>query len=50
MMLITYQKLFNLTHNDLHTNNVMYIETDKQHLIYHYDNNYYNNLDDNKKY
>ena len=30
MMLITYQNLFNLTHNDLHTNNIMYIKTDKQ--------------------
>ena len=33
MMLITYQKLFNLTHNDLHTNNIMYIETDKRVYI-----------------
>ena len=39
--LLIYQKCFHFTHNDLHTNNVMYVETDKQHLIYHYDNNYY---------
>ena len=26
MILITYQKAFNFTHNDLHTNNVMYNE------------------------
>ena len=24
MILITYQKLFDFTHNDLHTNNIMY--------------------------
>lgn len=39
--LLIYQKCFHFTHNDLHTNNVMYIETDKQHLVYHFDNNYY---------
>jgi hypothetical protein len=39
--LLIYQKCFSFTHNDLHTNNVMYVETDKQNLIYHYDNNYY---------
>ena len=33
MMLITYQKLFNLTHNDLHTNNIMYVETEKRCII-----------------
>jgi hypothetical protein len=40
-MLITYQKIFNLTHNDLHTNNIMYINTDKQFLYYKYNNKYY---------
>lgn len=34
MSLITYQKCFKLTHNDLHTNNVMYIETQKPFLYY----------------
>jgi len=34
MTLLTYQKLFSFTHNDLHTNNVMYIETDKKFLFY----------------
>ena len=33
MILITYQKIFNFTHNDLHTNNVMFIKTDKKYLI-----------------
>ena len=41
MMLITYQKLFDLTHNDLHTNNIMYIETDRRCLYYKVNNKYY---------
>jgi hypothetical protein len=36
MILITYQKVFNFTHNDLHTNNVMYNKTDKKFLYYCY--------------
>ena len=41
MMLITYQKVFKLTHNDLHTNNIMYIETEKKFLIYKFNNKHY---------
>ena len=41
MMLITYQKVFSFTHNDLHTNNIMYINTDKQYLYYKYDDKHY---------
>ena len=41
MMLLTYQKTFEFTHNDLHTNNVMYIETKKEFIYYHYNNVYY---------
>jgi hypothetical protein len=41
MILITYQKAFNLTHNDLHTNNVMYNNTDKKFLYYCYKKKYY---------
>lgn len=41
MILITYQKAFNFTHNDLHTNNVMYIHTDKKFLYYCYKKKYY---------
>ena len=41
MILITYQKLFNMTHNDLHTNNIMYINTDKKHLYYKINNKHY---------
>ena len=41
MMLITYQKTFDLTHNDLHTNNIMYVETEKQYLYYRYNGRHY---------
>ena len=41
MILITYQKAFNFTHNDLHTNNVMYNQTDKKFLYYCYKKKYY---------
>lgn len=41
MMLVTYQKMFNFTHNDLHTNNIMYKATDLKFIIYKYDNRYY---------
>ena len=41
MILISYQKVFDFVHNDLHTNNVMYINTNKKYLCYKYNNNYY---------
>lgn len=41
MTLITYQKMFSLTHNDLHTNNIMYVKTEKQFLYYYYNKTYY---------
>ena len=41
MTLITFQKVFSFTHNDLHTNNIMYVETDKKYLIYKYKNKNY---------
>ena len=41
MILIAYQKVFDFTHNDLHTNNVMYISTTKKFLFYKYKNIYY---------
>ena len=41
MTLITYQKLFSFTHNDLHTNNIMYIPTNKKYLYYLYKKKYY---------
>jgi hypothetical protein len=36
MILITYQKMFSFTHNDLHTNNIMYIPTNRKFLYYTY--------------
>jgi hypothetical protein len=41
MILITYQKAFNFTHNDLHTNNVMYNTTEKKYIYYYYKKKYY---------
>lgn len=41
MILITYQKAFDFTHNDLHTENVMLKKTDKKMLCYKYNNSYY---------
>jgi len=41
MILLTYQKTFSFTHNDLHTNNVMYNCTDKKYIYYCYKNQYY---------
>ena len=41
MTLIVYQKMFGFTHNDLHTNNIMYIPTDLQYIIYKYNKVYY---------
>ena len=39
--LIVYQKMFNFTHNDLHTNNIMFQKTEKQYLYYRYNQKYY---------
>ena len=33
-ILYTYQKVFQFTHNDLHTNNIMYVATEETHLTY----------------
>jgi len=38
MTLIAYQKVFRFTHNDLHTNNIMYVNTVKEYLYYKYQN------------
>ena len=39
--LSVYQKTFSFTHNDLHTNNIMYIPTDKQYIHYCFNRIYY---------
>jgi hypothetical protein len=41
MILLTYQKAYSFTHNDLHTNNIMYNLTDKKYLNYCYKKKYY---------
>lgn len=41
MMLITFQKVFHMTHNDLHTNNIMYVSTKKEFLYYKFNNKFY---------
>jgi hypothetical protein len=41
MILIIYQQAFQFTHNDLHTNNVMYSKTDIKYVYYLYKNTYY---------
>ena len=41
MTLVIYQKMFAFTHNDLHTNNVMFIETTEEFLYYFYEGQYY---------
>ena len=39
--LATYQKAFAFTHNDLHTNNIMFNETDKKFIYYLFNKKYY---------
>jgi hypothetical protein len=41
MILLTYQHAFKFTHNDLHTNNIMYINTEIENLYYVYNNKTY---------
>jgi len=41
MILLAYQKAYSMTHNDLHTNNVMFIPTEKKYLYYCFNKTYY---------
>jgi hypothetical protein len=41
MILLTLQKAFNFTHNDLHTNNIMYDEVDYEYIYYVYNDKTY---------
>ena len=41
MTLIIYDKAFHFSHNDLHTNNIMYVDTDIKYLYYCYESKYY---------
>lgn len=40
-ILIAYKQCFGFTHNDLHTNNIMYVQTDKTYLYYKFNNKHY---------
>jgi len=41
MTLLIYQKMFHFTHNDLHTNNIMYVNTDVEFLYYQFQGKVY---------
>ena len=41
MILITYQKMFDFTHNDLHTNNIMFNKTEKEFIYYKFESKYF---------
>ena len=41
MSLVVYRKMFDLTHNDLHTNNILYKKSDKMYLFYRYKGDFY---------
>ena len=41
MILLVYQKTFHFTHNDLHTNNVMWVKTDQEYLTYQFQGKIY---------
>jgi hypothetical protein len=41
MSLIVFQKAFRFTHNDLHTNNIMYVNTEVEYVYYCYQSSYY---------
>jgi hypothetical protein len=40
-ILIVYQKCFKFTHNDLHSNNIMFNNTDRQFIYYQFNNKVY---------
>lgn len=41
VILYTYQQMFDFTHNDLHTNNIMYVHTEEKYLSYKILDKYY---------
>ena len=41
MNLLVYQTAFSFTHNDLHTNNIMYKKTKRKFIYYKYDSKFY---------
>jgi len=41
MTLILFQRAFRFTHNDLHTNNIMFVNTDEEFIFYKFENQVY---------
>jgi len=41
LSLASFQKIFSFTHNDLHTNNIMFITTEKQYIYYTFNKIHY---------
>lgn len=41
MILLMYQTVFQFTHNDLHTNNIMYVSTEEEYLYYNVKGKHY---------
>ena len=41
MTLLTFQTAYKFTHNDLHTNNIMYVSTNEEFLYYKYNDVFY---------
>jgi hypothetical protein len=41
MSLLVFQKAFHFTHNDLHTNNIVWSATDRKYLFYKHNSKYY---------
>lgn len=41
MTLLLFQRCFRFTHNDLHTNNIMFVKTDKPFIYYKFENQVY---------
>jgi hypothetical protein len=41
MTLLIYQRAFQFTHNDLHTNNIMYVSTEEKYLYYDFNGKKY---------
>jgi hypothetical protein len=41
MTLLIYQKTFHFTHNDLHTNNIMFVRTKEKYIFYQFEKKWY---------
>jgi hypothetical protein len=41
MALLAFQKTFHFSHNDLHSDNIMYVKTDAEYVFYKYNDHFY---------